>query len=65
MVQPATTSGPASAAQPVAAMENFQSLKMLLTKQSAKIGQFEVIVSKPWIDTYTYQWEGKQRETTA
>ena len=63
--QPATTSSPASAAQPVAAMVHLQSLKMLMTKQSAKIGQFKVIVSEPWIDAYTYQWEGKQRETTA
>ena len=63
--QPATTSGPASATQPAGAMENFQCLKMLLSKQSAKIGQFKVIVSKPWIDTYTYLWEGKQREKMA
>ena len=42
-----------------------QSLKMLLTKQSAKIGEFKVIVFKPWEDTYAYQWEGQQRETTA
>ena len=61
--QPAATSGPARAAQPAAT--NFQSLKMLLSKQSAKIGQFKVIVFKPWTDTYTYEWEGKRRETTA
>ena len=41
-----------------------QSLKMLLTKQSAKIAEFKVIVFKPWEDTYAYQWEGQQRETT-
>ena len=41
-----------------------QSLKMLLTKQSAKIAEFKVIVFKPWEDTYAYHWEGQQRETT-
>ena len=40
-------------------------MKMLLTKQSSKIGQFKVIVFKPYTDTYTYEWEGKPRETTA
>ena len=58
--QPAAISAQASAAQPAA-----QSLKMLLSKQSAKICQFEVIVFKPWTDTYTYECEGKRRETTA
>lgn len=58
--QPAATSAQASAAQPAA-----QSLKMLLSKQSAKICQFEVIVFKPWTDSYTYAWEGKHKETTA
>ena len=42
-----------------------QSLKMLLTKQSAKIAEFKVIVFKPWEDSYAYQWEGQQRETIA
>ena len=58
--QPAATSAQASAAQPAA-----QSLKMLLSKQSAKICQFEVIVFKPWTDSYSYEWEGKRKETTA
>ena len=43
----------------------YQSLKMLLTKQSRKTGTFKVIVWNPWVDTYTYEWEGKQREATA
>ena len=55
----------ASAAQPGENTKSFQSLKMLQSKQSSKIGQFKVIVFKPWVDTYSYQWEGKTRETTA
>ena len=61
----ATTSGSSSVAQPDAAKENFQSLKMLLTKQSSKICSFKVIVFDPWTDTYTYSWDGKQKETKA
>ena len=38
---------------------------MLVSKQSWKLGKFKVIVCNPWTDTYTYQWEGKPRETTA
>ena len=57
-------SAPASAAQPGSTVENFQSLQMLRSKQSAKISTFKVIVCNPWKDTYEYQWEGKPRETT-
>ena len=38
---------------------------MLVSKQSWKVGSFKVIVCNPWTDTYTYEWQGKQRETTA
>ena len=55
----------ASAAQPATTEADYQSLQMLLSKQSVKIGQFKVIVFRPWVDTYTYQWEGKPRETTS
>ena len=58
-------SASASAAQPGPTVQNFQSLQMLLSKQSAKISTFKVIVCKPWTDTYEYQWEGKHRATTA
>ena len=55
----------ASAAQPASTLNNGQSLNMLLSKQSAKIGEFKVIVFMPWKDTFTYEWEGQRRETTA
>jgi hypothetical protein len=69
-------SGNASAAQPAAASganvctrsatkESCQSLRMLLSKQCKKIGTFKVIVFKPWTDTYTYEWQGKPKETRA
>ena len=58
------TDARASAVQP-APDETFQSLTMLASKQSWKIGKFKVTVWKPWTDTYTYEWEGKKRETTA
>ena len=38
---------------------------MLVSKQSWKVGRFKAIVYNPWTDAYTYQWEGKDRETTA
>ena len=60
-IQPAGVNGATAAAQPGA----YQSLKMLLSKQCAKIGKFKVIVYKPWPDTYTYQWEGKERKTNS
>ena len=60
---PAST--PASAEQPGSTVQNFQSLQMLLSKQSGKIGTFKVIVCNPWTDTYEYQWERTLRETTA
>ena len=63
--KPAPGSGATSAEQRGSTTQNYQSLKMLLTKQSAKIGTFKVIVCKPWTDTYTYEWEGKHRESTA
>ena len=37
---------------------------MLLSKQSAKIGSFKVIVCDPWKDHYMYQWQGKNKEVT-
>ena len=55
----------ASAAQPASTLKNSQILNMLLSKQSAKIGEFKVIVFMPWKDTFTYEWEGQRRETTA
>ena len=64
---PVAASTKTSAAQPDASTQpgSTQSLKMLLTKQCAKIGEFKVIVFKPYEDTYAYQWEGQKRETTA
>ena len=63
--QPAASKSVASAAQPASTLKNGQSLNMLLSKQSAKIGEFKVIVFKPWKDAFTYEWEGQRRETTA
>ena len=57
--------GAASAAQPGPAVQNFQSLQVLRSKQSTNISTFKVVVCAPWKDTYEYQWEGKPRETTA
>ena len=37
---------------------------MLLSKQAAKIGSFKVIVTDPWKDSYSYQWQGRKKETT-
>jgi hypothetical protein len=45
-----------SAAQPVSS-QNFQSLSMLVSKQSWKVGSFKVIVCNPWTDTYTFDWQ--------
>ena len=53
----------ARAAQP-ATQENSQTLRMLLSKQSLKIGQFKVIVFKPWIDTYSYSYGSVGKTTT-
>ena len=55
----------ASAEQPGSTVQNFQSLQMLRSKQSANINPFKVIVCNPWKDTYDYQWEGKPTEITA
>ena len=38
---------------------------MLVSKQSWTVGTFKVIVCNPWTDTYTYDWQGNARETTA
>ena len=38
---------------------------MLVSKQSWSVGSFKVIVYSPWTETYTYQWAGKARDTTA
>ena len=59
---PAST--PASAEQPGSTVQNFQSLQMLRSKQSAKISTFKVIVCNPWNDNYAYQWKGKPIENT-
>ena len=59
---PAST--PASAEQPGSTVQNFQSLQMLRSKQSAKISTFKVIVCNPWNDNYPYQWKGKPIENT-
>ena len=37
---------------------------MLASKQSAKIGSFKVIVCDPKPDSYSYYYNGKNRETT-
>ena len=63
--KPAPGSGATSAEQRGSTTQNYQSLKMLLTKQSGKIGTFKVIVWNPWTDSYTYDWEGKHSEATA
>ena len=55
----------ASAAQPASTLNNGQSLNMLLSKQSAKIGEFKIIVLMPWKGTFTHEGEGQRRETTA
>ena len=60
----AKTEALASAAQPVS-NQSYQSLTMLVSKQSWRVGSSKVIVYSPWTETYTYQWEGKARETTA
>ena len=46
-------------------MPTSQSFKMLLSKQSSKIGEFKATVFDPWIDTYSYTWESQQRTSTA
>jgi hypothetical protein len=60
----AKTEALASAAQPVS-NQSYQSLTMLVSKKSWSVGSFKVIVYSPWTETYTYQWAGKARETTA
>jgi hypothetical protein len=55
----------ASAEQPASTVQNFETLKLLLSKQSVKVSTFKVIVCNPRTDTYEYEWEGKPRESTA